>query len=340
MHCFKHRQLIILADYHSGDIATAYEKVRSILDKLWQNREKMLTSPEGDRVTGRQLINNILAVKLGDEGECGLGTSGLEKVYADFNQKVRCRERDGERPFRHIRGWYNMSSYVALNYDGCYAASQEDAEKHGRVKLPPNTQCIGVDVYHYLGHKWSPFDPADLSVSREKVRAHSREWQRLRIRYYPEGLKVRICRNSHDPNTWIPECWNDTHALLQAIELAGAKEAMMWFIGNTGQIDSTISKDIVTYTTPIKTMEGFYENIKAGPWVALAWWMFGNFKDTHGGLEYYDRTLMHYAPEHPEGIPYPGEMLDYWHSEYVASKMRMFEDVVYNQFGYLNPMKN
>jgi hypothetical protein len=29
-------------------------------------------------------------------------------------------------------------------------------------------------------------------------------------------------------------------------------------------------------------------------------------------------------------------MLDYWHDEYVALKMRMFRDVVYNQFRHLN----
>jgi hypothetical protein len=29
-------------------------------------------------------------------------------------------------------------------------------------------------------------------------------------------------------------------------------------------------------------------------------------------------------------------MLDYWHDEYVKVKMRMFNDVVYNQFAHLN----
>ncbi len=29
-------------------------------------------------------------------------------------------------------------------------------------------------------------------------------------------------------------------------------------------------------------------------------------------------------------------MLDYWQNEYVALKMRMFHDVVYNQFRHLN----
>jgi hypothetical protein len=45
---------------------------------------------------------------------------------------------------------------------------------------------------------------------------------------------------------------------------------------------------------------------------------------------------MHYTPEHPEGVPYSKEMLDYWHTEYVGLKMRMFRDVVHNQFRHLN----
>lgn len=337
--CFAWRQLIILADYHGRQGDTAYEKTRAIFDKLWRNRDRELTNPEGDRATGRQLINNILAVKLGDEGLCGLGTKGLEDVYSDFNRNVRYWDRDGQRPFTHIRGWYNLISYAALNYNGCYAATQEGVDKYRRHKLPANTQVIGVDVYHYWFPRYSPFDPADLSVPRQKVRAHTTEWHRLRTKYYPDGLKVRVCKNASDPNTWMPECWNDTHAMLSAIELAGAGEAMMWFIGNSGQIDATSSEQVVTYTTPVETMEVYYENLKAGPWVGLSWWIFGNYKDTHGGLEYYDRTLSHYTPEHPEGTAYSKPMLDYWHSEYVRVKMRMFNDVVYNQFGYLNGLR-
>jgi hypothetical protein len=65
--------------------------------------------------------------------------------------------------------------------------------------------------------------------------------------------------------------------------------------------------------------------------------VFGNWSDTcHGGLEYYDKTLRHYTPEYPEGVAYSPEMLDYWHREYVAMKMRMFNDVVHNQFRHLN----
>lgn len=337
--CFRHRQLIVLANYYDRQARDGgpYNNVENILEKLWENRDRVLVNPEGDRATGRQLINNILANKCGDEGEAGLGTTGLKKVYAEFDRAVRLRKMDGQQPFRHIKAWYNMIGYAALNYNGAYAATQEDVDKHGRMKLPPNTQCIGVDVYHYWGHKWSPFDPADLTIPREKVRAHAREWQRLRTRYYPEGLTVRVCRNSHDPKTWLPECWNDSHALMNAIELAGANNAMMWYIGVCGQLGGTQDCEPVTYTTPIETMEAYYEQLKAGPWVAVVWWVFGDFSKTcHGGLDYYDRTLLHYTPDHPEGIPYSKEMLDYWHHEYVALKMRMFRDVVSKQFRHLN----
>ncbi|MHC4733827.1 MAG: hypothetical protein ACYTDW_05120 [Planctomycetota bacterium] len=319
LRCYKSRQLIILADYHNHSTETSYEKVRAILEKLWLNRDKSLTNPEGDTATGRRLINNILAIKLGDEGLCGLGTKGLEKVYSDFNKRIRYWKRDSQTPFTHIRGWYNLISYTGLDYRGCYAASRQDVDKHGRHAIPANTQAIGVDVYHYWFHSFSPFDPADLSIPRQKVRAHTTEWHRLRTKYYPQGLNVRVCKNANEPTTWLPECWNDTHAMLAAIELAGAKEAMMWFIG-----------------TPVETMELYYENLKAGPWVALSWWVFGNYKDMHGGLEYYDKSLLHYTPQSPEGIPYSDKMLDYWHNEYVKVKMRMFQDVVYNQFAHLN----
>ena len=336
--CFNHRQLIILADYHNRSADPPYQNVRAILDKLWQNRDKTLAGPERDTATGRQLINNILAVKLGDEGLCGLGTKGLQQVYADFNEHVRYWKRDGETPFSHIRGWYNLISYTGFDYKGCYAANQDDVNQHRRHKLPTNTQAIGVDVYHYWFPKYSPFDPADISIPREKVRAHTTEWHRLRTKYYPQGLNVRVCKNSSDPATWLPECWNDTHALLAAIELADAKEAMMWFIGNAGQIDATLSKNIFTYTTPVETMELYYENLKAGPWVALSWWVFGQFKDTHGGLEYYDKTLLHYTPENPQGVPYSDNMLEYWRDEYIRVKMKMFNDVVHNQFAPLNAL--
>jgi hypothetical protein len=338
LRAYRHRQLIVLANYFDRQHkdGAPYRNVQHILEKLWEDRERVLESPEGDRATGRQLINNILANKCGDEGESGLGTTGLARVYDAFDRAIRLRELGGEQPFRHIKPWYNMIGYAALDYNGGYAASQEDVDKHRRVKLPPNTKCIGVDVYHYWGHAWSPFDPADLSIPRERVRAHAREWQRLRTRYYPQGLKVRVCRNSHDPATWVPECWNDTHALMSAIELAGAQDAMMWYIGVSGQLGGG-GADPPTYTTPIETMEAYYEELTAGPWVALAWWVFADFNRTcHGGLDYYDRTLVHYTPEHPQGVPYSPALLDYWHDEYVAFKTRMFRDVVYRQFQHLN----
>ncbi len=334
--CYKHRQLIVLRDYFDRNTEKQYENTRSILRKLWANRDTELTSPEGDSATGRRLINNILAVKLGDEGLCGLGTDGLYRVYDQFNKNVRHWQIDGEKPFDHIRGWYNLIGYAALNYNGCYAAGQSDVDRHGRHQLPSNTQAIGVDVYHYWFPKYSPFDPADLSIPREKIRAHTTEWHRLRTRYYPGGLNVRVCENAHDPRTWLPECWNDTHALLGAIKLARAEQAMMWYIGVTGQIDATGSSDVLTYTTPIETMELYYENCKAGPWVGLSWWMFGSYKDMHGGLEYLDRTLRHYTAEHPEGVPYPQQMLDYWHDTYLNFKMRIFHDVIHNQFAHVN----
>jgi hypothetical protein len=338
LRAYRHRQLIVFANYFDRQHKDGgpYNNVRHILERLWADRDRVLVNPEGDQATGRALINNILANKCGDEGEAGLGTAGLEQVYAEFDRVIRLREMDGEQPFRHIKPWYNMIGYAALDYNGGYAASQEDVDQHRRVKLPANTKCIGVDVYHYWGHAWSPFDPADLSIPREKIRAHSREWQRLRTRYYPEGLRVKVGKNSADPATWQPEYWNDTHALMSAIELAGAREAMMWYIGVSGQLSGTGS-DPPTYTTPIETMEAYYEELKAGPWVALAWWVFADFSRTcHGGLDYYDRTLLHYTPEHPEGTPYSQELLDYWHDAYVALKTRMFRDVVFGQFRHVN----
>ena len=83
-------------------------------------------------------------------------------------------------------------------------------------------------------------------------------------------------------------------------------------------------------------MDLYFENLKEGPWVALSWWIFGNYKEMHGGLEYYDKKLMHYTPQSPEGVPYSDKMLDYWHDAYVKVKMRMFNDVVYKQFAHLN----
>lgn len=83
-------------------------------------------------------------------------------------------------------------------------------------------------------------------------------------------------------------------------------------------------------------MESYYDHLRAGPRVGLAWWTCGTDCTCHGGLEYYDRALEHYTREHPEGEPYSDEMLDYWHREYVALKMRIFHDMVHGQFRHLN----
>ncbi len=334
--CFRNRQLIILSATPGGKDPTknAMQNLIAILETLWQNRNKTLVNPEGDKATGQQLINNILAAKLGDEGECGLKTEGLEKLFDDFDQNVRLRKMGSRRPFRHIKGWYNMLGYTA----GCYAAGKEDVDEHKRILLPSNTQAIGVDVYHYWFHNSSPFDPADLSIPREKVRAHSDEWQRIRTKYYPEGIQVSAGKDLSDPKNWTPECFSDTHALMNAIKMAGARNAMMWYIAVSSQLGPAGKE--TTYTTPVETMESYYDHLKAGPWVALSWWIFDEReRNTQGGLAYYDKTLVHYTPKHMEGIPYSEEMLTYWHDEYVAVKMRMFNDVVYNQFKNLNGSK-
>ncbi len=331
--CFKHKQLIILRDYYNmrNPDQPQYQNLRAILDTLWEKRDQTLVSPEGDKATGRQLINNILAGKLGDEGECGLKTEGLFKAHDDFDRNIRFYEKDGQQPFKHIKAWYNMLAYSGF----CYASSEEDVKNHKRVRLPANTQAIGVDVYHYWHHRFSPFDPADLSIPRERVRAHSDEWQRIRTKYYPDGVKTGACGDLKDPKNWTPECYSDTHALMSGIELAGAEEAMMWYIGVCGQLGP--AGDETTYTTPVETMQAYYDHLKDGPWVSLSWWIFDErVGNTQGGLAYYDKTLVHYTPENLKGVPYSQEMLDYWHDEYIRVKMGMFNDVVYNQYRHLN----
>ena len=111
---------------------------------------------------------------------------------------------------------------------------------------------------------------------------------------------------------------------------------MMIYIG----LSSNIPKQ--TYTTPIETMDAYFDNCKAGPWVGLIWWTAAGrfhpqaYKD--GSLGYLDKTLVHYSPEQPEGKPYLPEMLDKLHDDFLASRIRMFHDVVYNQFGHLNAL--
>ncbi len=55
-----------------------------------------------------------------------------------------------------------------------------------------------------------------------------------------------------------------------------------------------------------------------------------------GTLGYVDKTLVHCTPEDPQGVPYSPEDLERLRKQFIASRMRMFEDVVYGQFGYLN----
>ncbi len=331
LRAYGHRQLFILRDYwQPGDKHEAFDKTTDILETLWASRDEVLVGPEGDRATGRQLINNILMVKSGDENFHGLGTKGLETIYRTFQERVQDREMDGERPFAHIKSWYNMVGWAAWDYNGGWASSERDFER-GRQKLPSNTQCIGVDTYDYwwLGIPYDPVDPAN----REKVLERVDEWHRIRTQYYPEGVETRVCKDAKDPTTWTAECWSDTHALLNGIRLAKADRAMMIYIGLSSSLEGH-------HTTPIETMDRYFDNCKAGPWVGLIWWTsMGRLhpkENPLGTFGYVDRTLIHYTPEHPEGVPYSSEELDRWRDGFVASRMRMWRDVVYGQFGYLN----
>ena len=53
-------------------------------------------------------------------------------------------------------------------------------------------------------------------------------------------------------------------------------------------------------------------------------------------MDYIDKTLKHFTPEHPEGLDYTEAELEKYRKRFIASRMRMFNDVVYNQFSYLN----
>jgi hypothetical protein len=331
---YQHRQLFVLRDYWKpGDDHEPFDKTLDILLTLYNSRDRALTNPEGDRATGRQLINNILMVKTGDENFCSLKTKGLETIYAEFNRRIKDRIMDdGSRPFRHIRPWYNMVAWAAWDYGSCYATGPDDVTEHGRHKLPSNTEFIGVDTYDYWWHA-IPYDPVD-PVNRQKVLSRVHEWHHIRTHYFPEGVKTAVGKNSRDPATWTPEYWSDTHALLNAVRFACADKAMLIYIGLSSSIPGK------TYTTPVETMDAYYDNLKAGPWVGLFWWTTaGKAHPTDfpvGTLAYVDKTLVNYTPEHPEGIPYPQEMLEKLHDQFLASRMRMFNDVVYNQFGHIN----
>ena len=330
---FHRRQLIVLRDYwRPGDAHQPFDKTRDILKTLWANRDRPIVSPEGESATGRQLINNILMVKTGDEDFCRLQTEGLGTIYRTFAERVRDWQiDDGQRPFRHIKAWYNLVGFAAWDFGSCWASGPEDLTK-GRSKLPANTDCIGVDVYDYWWHG-IPFDPA-IPGNRAKVMDRVREWHEIRTKYFPAGVRTRVGENSRDPETWTPEFWSDTHALSNAIEFAGADKAMMIYIG----LSSSLEKQ--TYTTPIETMDAYYNNLKEGPWVGLSWWTsVGGLHPKEyplGTLGYVDQTLVHQTPEHPAGIPYARQELERIRQQFIASRKRMFEDVVYGQFGYLN----
>jgi beta-glucanase (GH16 family) len=319
--CFKNRQLIILRVYWSPGEPNPYAQGIDLLQTLWKKRDKVLTSPEGDQATGQQLINNILMIKLGDEGLGAFGTDGLEIIHSKFYETVKYRRVDGQKPFAHIKAWYNMIGY----WVGCYAASQKDVDAYKRRRIPANVEFIGTDVYQWWGLKWSPFDPYGPDITRARVQKVVNHWHNYFTKYYPGGLNMEA--NKDKPS---PESQNETHAMIGAIDLAGASNAMMFFIGVSAQIQG------VTYTTPIETMDACYDNLKAGPWVGLCWWHFGDFGDTEGTIHYVDKDLKHYTPKHPKGSAYSRGQLQKFHDKFIASRMRMFEDVVYNQFGHLN----
>lgn len=332
LRAYQHRQLFILRDYWKpGDPQAPFGNAVDILETLWRKRDQALTNPEGDQATGRQLINNILMVKAGDEGFAALRTNGLGEVYRTFRKRVSERVVDGARPFAHIRAWYNLVGWAAWDYGSSWASSARDETEHGRSRLPANTECIGVDTYDYWWLEIG-FDPAD-PANAPKVCARVDEWHDIRTRYYPAGIETKVGKNAHDPATWTPEYWSDTHALMNALQLAKADRAMMIYIGLSSSLPGT-------YTTPIQTMDRYYDNCKAGPWAGLIWWTSVGEKHPEafpdGSLGYVDGSLRHYTPEHPKGRPYTDEALVQWRRDFLASRKRMFNDVVHGQFGFLN----
>lgn len=319
--CFRNRQLILLPARPNPQKPEkdSFNHFVALLERLWKDRDKVLVSPEGDRATGRQLINNILMADLGDEGLGALKTDGLARLNQQFNNRVQDRLMDGQRPFGHIKTWYNEVHYGI----GCYAANQEDLAK-GKVKWPSNSEFIGVDVYHYWSFDHTPFDPDDVEVPRWKVVQHAIAWQNVITKYHGPDFRVTMGEG------WDPKHRNDTHAMLQAIDLAGAKRAMMIYIGNTQYVVGSC------YTTPIETMDAFYDSVKAGPWVGLSWWVFDTGGVGGGTLDYLDGKLRHYTPANKKGKPYTTAELENYRKRFIESRMRMFNDVVYNQFGHLN----
>lgn len=333
LHAYTYRQLFIVRDYWSPkDKRQPFTNISEILTTLWNKRDEVLVSPEGDRATGRQLINNILMVKMGDEDYCSLRTAGLEQMCRAFREQVQQRVMGTEKPFAHIKSWYNEIAWAGWDYGSCWASNEKDQRDHGRSPLPANLEFFGVDNYDYWWHNIG-FDPVD-PANHDRVMSRAREWHRIRTQYYPEGVETCVCRNPKDPATWTVACWSDTHSVLNGIRYAGAKRAMMLYIG----LSSSLPGDM--YTTPIETMDAYYDNCKSGPWVGLIWWTAAGREHPTiyplGTLGYLDKTLVHYTPEHPGGVPYSPEDLNRLRDQFVASRMRMFRDVVYNQFGFLN----
>ncbi len=336
LRAYRYRQLFIIRDYwQPGDAREPFANMVDLLETLWRARDEVLVSPEGDKATGRQLINNILMVKTGDENFGGLGTEGLATICRKFEERISSRTTDnGEQPFSHIKSWYNMVGWAGWDFGSALASGPDDLAK-GRHKLPANIEFIGVDTYDYWWHGIG-FDPVD-AANRDRVAARTAEWHSIRTNFYPQGVKTCVCENAEDPATWTPECWSDTHAVLNAIRFAKAGRAMMIYIGLSSYLPGA-------YTTPIETMDAYYDRLKAGPWVGLVWWTSMGVRHPSeypfGTLGYVDKTLVHYTPDHPKGKPYPRETADRLRDEFVASRMRMFNDVVYGQFGHLNQEPN
>ncbi len=324
--CFKNRQLIMLNAIPNDQKPEkcALRNLIAILDKLWENRDTPLTSPEGDQATGRQLINNILMVSMGDENLQGLKTRGMTELFDRFKREVRDRLLNGERPFAHIKTWYNEMHYGM----GTYAANEEELNKdnpdRGPQRWPANSEFIGVDTYHYWTPEHVPFDPDDPFIPRSQIIERAVAWQNVITRYYGANFRVTF------GDQWDPKNRNDTHAMIQAIDLAGANRAMMIYIGNTDNLPNY-------YTTPIETMDAYYDSIKAGPWVGLSWWHFDpSDPNFNGAIDYIDKTLARYDPKLKKRVPYTEAELEQYRQRFIASRMRMFNDVVYGQFGYLN----
>ncbi len=318
---FAKRQLMIVSAWEE-DPDQPHKIIGGLLEQLWADRDKTLTNPEGDQATGRQLINNILAVSIGDEELAAIKTEGLEKRIQTFKEQIQNRRIDGQRPFAHIKCWFNEIHYAI----GAYAANPEDLEK-GRHKWPSNCEFIGVDTYHFWGFDHTPFDPDDPNVSAQQIIDHALSWQNVVTRYYGRDFRVRL------GEVWKPEHHNDTHAMMQGIDLGGADRAMMIYIANSCAVHER------SYTTPIETMDAFYDSIKAGPWVGLSWWIFGGYVEFTATLDYMDKTLKRYTPQHPKGVAYSEAELEKYRRRFLESRMRMFNDVVYNQFGHLNGPK-